>query len=61
MPKKNGVVKTYSFSLDTMDKLEKLCRFTRRSQTNCIEKLIDDKFYESKKLIDDSLRENEVV
>lgn len=55
MPKKNGVVKTYSFSTDTIDKLEKLCRLTRRTQTNCIEKLIDDKFYEVKALIDDTL------
>lgn len=46
MPKKDGVVKTYSFSNDTIDKLKALCEWDRRSQTNCIEKLISDKFAE---------------
>lgn len=49
MPKKNGIVKTYSFTAETIEKLKFLCEKDKRSQTNYIEKLIDDKFVEEKK------------
>jgi len=46
MPKKNGIVKTYSFSQNTIEMLNYICEKDKRSQTNCIEKLIEDKFME---------------
>ncbi len=49
MPKKDGIMKTYSFSKDTMDMLADICEKQKRSQTNCIEKLIVDKYVELNK------------
>ena len=46
MPKKDGIVKTYSFSFDTVSKLNVLCERERRTQTNYLEKLIFDKYAE---------------
>lgn len=45
MPKKNGVSKTYSFGEDTISKMNYLCLAERRTQTNLIERLVDDAFY----------------
>ena len=49
MPKKTGVIKTYSFSAETIRMLIYLCEKDKRSQTNYIEKLIEDKFKEISK------------
>ena len=44
MPKKNGTSKTYSFNVDTVEKLNALCKDQKRTQTNCIEVLIDREY-----------------
>lgn len=44
MPKKCGIAKTYSFSRETIEKMESLCIAEKRSQTNLIECLIDNAF-----------------
>ncbi len=49
MPKKNGIIKTYSFSVDVVKKLMELCEKDKRSQTNYIEKLICDQFERERK------------
>ena len=40
LPKKDGVTKTYSFSRNTVDMLDKICKYEHRTQTNLIELLI---------------------
>lgn len=44
MPKKNGIMKTYSFSEETIKMLDVICLREKRSQTNCIERLIEIKY-----------------
>lgn len=46
MPKKNGVQKTYSFSKETVKKLQELCDIEDRSQTNMIERLVSIEYKE---------------
>lgn len=40
MPKKNGIIKTYSFSNDIIEKMDILCKEERRTQTSLLEYLI---------------------
>lgn len=44
MPKKNGIMKTYSFAVETVNKLNELCKMEKRTQTNCIERLIEKEY-----------------
>lgn len=44
MPKKDGINKTYSFDKDTIRKLHVICEKEHRTETNCIEVLIDKEY-----------------
>ena len=44
MPKKDGINKTYSFDKETVRKLDDICKKERRTETNCIEVLIDKEY-----------------
>lgn len=48
MPKKEGVSKTYSFDRETIEKLIWLCKAQKRSQTNFLEKMINDTYEQQK-------------
>lgn len=44
MPKKGGINKTYSFSEQTVKKLEEICREEMRTQTNVLEVAIHERW-----------------
>ncbi len=44
MPKKDGIMKTYSFDKSILDKMNILCENQRRTQTNLIEYLIEKEY-----------------
>lgn len=44
MPKKNGVVKTFSFGTETMNQIDKLCEEYMLKRTALIEFLINKEF-----------------
>ena len=44
MPKKSGIMKTYSFDVETVGKLKRLCDKEHRTQTNMLEVLIADRY-----------------
>lgn len=53
MPKKNGKVKTYSFSEDTLKQINSLSAFFMLKPTNLIEFLINKAYKETKECQED--------
>lgn len=48
MPKKNGVMKTFSFDKDVISMLNDMCKVEHRTQTNLIELLIIERHAKQK-------------